>query len=104
MHLIGIQQKFGYGGLLKLMSLPLTLAITSSLVTEPYVIATNRQLSVMDPIYRLLHSHFRYTMEINDLAGKALVNAGGTSESTFAAGKYSMEICSAAYDLQGQFD
>ncbi|KAG7948007.1 hypothetical protein I3843_14G124100 [Carya illinoinensis] len=73
-------------------------------VTEPYVIATNRQLSVMHPIYRLLHPHFRYTMEINALAREALINAGGTIESAFAPGKYSMEICSAAYDLQWRFD
>ncbi|KAE8710611.1 Detected protein of unknown function [Hibiscus syriacus] len=32
---------------------------------EPYVIATNRQLTVMHPIYRLLHPHLQYTMEIN---------------------------------------
>ncbi|KAL3718680.1 hypothetical protein ACJRO7_003751 [Eucalyptus globulus] len=30
--------------------------------TEPYIIAANRQLSAMHPIYKLLHPHFRYTM------------------------------------------
>ncbi|KAK7261588.1 hypothetical protein RIF29_27902 [Crotalaria pallida] len=73
-------------------------------VTEPYVIATNRQLSVMHPIYRLLHPHFRYTMEINALAREALINAGGTIETSFSPGKYSMEISSAAYDLEWRFD
>ncbi|KAK7262559.1 hypothetical protein RJT34_30133 [Clitoria ternatea] len=73
-------------------------------VTEPYVIATNRQLSVMHPIYRLLHPHFRYTMEINALAREALINAEGTIESSFSPGKYSMEISSAAYDLEWRFD
>ncbi|CAJ1933285.1 unnamed protein product [Sphenostylis stenocarpa] len=73
-------------------------------VTEPYVIATNRQLSEMHPIYKLLHPHFRYTMEINALAREALINADGTIESSFAPGKYSIEISSAAYDLEWRFD
>lgn len=73
-------------------------------VTEPYVIATNRHLSVMHPIYALLHPHFRYTVEINALAREALINAGGIIESAFTPGKYSMEICSAAYALQWRFD
>ncbi|MED6211808.1 hypothetical protein PIB30_077059, partial [Stylosanthes scabra] len=73
-------------------------------VTEPYVIATNRQLSVMHPIYKLLHPHFRYTLEINALAREALINADGTIESTFAPGKYAMEISSAVYDQLWRFD
>lgn len=72
--------------------------------TEPYIIASNRQLSAMHPIYRLLHPHFRYTMEINALAREALINAGGIIESGFSPVKYSMELCSAAYDLQWRFD
>ena len=44
---------------------------------EPYIIAAHRQLSAMHPIYRLLHPHCRYTMEINALARESLVNAGG---------------------------
>ncbi|GAV69080.1 Lipoxygenase domain-containing protein/PLAT domain-containing protein [Cephalotus follicularis] len=72
--------------------------------TEPYIIAANRQLSAVHPIYRLLHPHFRYTMEINALAREALINAGGIIESSFTPGKYSMEISSAAYDLQWRFD
>ncbi|CAI0412782.1 unnamed protein product [Linum tenue] len=72
--------------------------------TEPYIIATNRQLSVMHPIHRLLHPHFRYTMEINSLARESLINAGGIIESTFSPGKYSLDICSAAYDQFWRFD
>ncbi|KAE8037063.1 hypothetical protein FH972_009688 [Carpinus fangiana] len=72
--------------------------------TEPYIIATNRQLSAVHPIYRLLHPHFRYTMEINALAREALVNAGGIIETSFSPGKYSVELSSAAYDLQWQFN
>lgn len=73
-------------------------------MTEPYIIATNRQLSAMHPIYRLLHPHFRYTMEINALARSALINAGGIIESAFSPGKYSIQLSSAAYDLQWRFD
>ncbi|KAK4790986.1 hypothetical protein SAY86_031399 [Trapa natans] len=72
--------------------------------TEPYIIAMNRQLSAMHPIYRLLHPHFRYTMEINALARGFLVNADGIIESTFSPGKYSMELSSVAYDQLWQFD
>ncbi|CAN1359010.1 Linoleate 13S-lipoxygenase 2-1, chloroplastic [Linum perenne] len=73
-------------------------------VTEPYIIATNRQLSATHPIYRLLHPHFRYTMEINSLARESLINAGGIIESCFTPGKYSLDICSAAYDQLWRFD
>ncbi|KAJ4834856.1 Lipoxygenase 2, chloroplastic [Turnera subulata] len=71
---------------------------------EPYIIAANRQLSAMHPIYRLLKPHFRYTMEINALARQSLINAGGIIESTFGAGKYSIELSSYAYDKLWRFD
>uniref|UniRef100_A0A2N9HGN3 Lipoxygenase n=1 Tax=Fagus sylvatica TaxID=28930 RepID=A0A2N9HGN3_FAGSY len=63
-----------------------------------------RQLSEMHPIYRLLHPHFRYTMDINGLARLALINAGGIIETSFSPGKYSMEFSSVAYDKQWQFN
>ncbi|XP_074275409.1 linoleate 13S-lipoxygenase 2-1, chloroplastic-like [Silene latifolia] len=72
--------------------------------TEPYIIATNRQLSAMHPIYRLLHPHFRYTMEINALARQALINAGGIIESSFSFGKYALELSSVIYDSEWRFD
>ncbi|RRT67569.1 hypothetical protein B296_00016297 [Ensete ventricosum] len=71
---------------------------------EPYIIAAHRQLSEMHPIYRLLHPHFRYTMEINALARQALINAGGIIEISFSPLKYSMEISSVAYDQLWRFD
>ncbi|KAJ6719197.1 LINOLEATE 9S-LIPOXYGENASE 1 [Salix purpurea] len=46
-------------------------------VIEPFVIATNRQLSVLHPINRLLHPHFRDTMSINALARQIFTNADG---------------------------
>ncbi|MBA0731603.1 hypothetical protein Golax_004518 [Gossypium laxum] len=73
-------------------------------VTEPYIIATNRQLSVMHPIYKLLHPHFRYTMEINALARESLINANGIIENSFSLNKYSLELCAVAYDLEWRFD
>ncbi|CAK9161628.1 unnamed protein product [Ilex paraguariensis] len=51
-------------------------------VIEPFVIATNRQLSVLHPIHKLLHPHFRDTMNINALARHILINAGGVLEIT----------------------
>ncbi|KAL9455290.1 hypothetical protein AB3S75_010660 [Citrus x aurantiifolia] len=72
--------------------------------TEPYVIATNRHLSAMHPIYRLLKPHLRYTMEINALARQSLINAGGTIESAFSPLKYSIELSSAVYDQLWRFD
>ncbi|XP_050941004.1 linoleate 13S-lipoxygenase 2-1, chloroplastic-like isoform X1 [Cucumis melo] len=73
---------------------------------EPYAIATNRRLSTMHPIYRLLHPHFRYTMRINANARKNLISAGGIIEDTFSTASYSVELSSLAYkewrfDLQG---
>ncbi|GKA67964.1 linoleate 13S-lipoxygenase 2-1, chloroplastic-like protein [Tanacetum coccineum] len=58
----------------------------------------------MHPIYRLLIPHFRYTMQINALARKSLINAGGVIESTFSLGKYCMQLCSDAYDQLWRFD
>uniref|UniRef100_A0ACD5YID3 Uncharacterized protein n=1 Tax=Avena sativa TaxID=4498 RepID=A0ACD5YID3_AVESA len=71
---------------------------------EPYIIATNRQLSRMHPVYRLLHPHFRYTMEINALAREALVNADGIIEDAFWPGKYSIELSSVVYGATWQFN
>ncbi|WMV60358.1 hypothetical protein MTR67_053743 [Solanum verrucosum] len=72
--------------------------------TEPYIIATNRQLSAMHPIYRLLHPHLRHTMRINSFAREVLINANGIVETSFSLGKYAMEFSSAAYDLEWRFD
>ncbi|KAL9261233.1 Lipoxygenase 6, chloroplastic-like protein [Drosera capensis] len=71
---------------------------------EPYIIATHRQLSAMHPIYKLLHPHMRYTLEINALARQSLINGGGIIEACFTPGKYAMEISSAAYKSLWRFD
>ncbi|XP_054781874.1 linoleate 9S-lipoxygenase 6-like [Prosopis cineraria] len=66
-------------------------------VVEPFVIATNRQLSVLHPVYKLLAPHFVDTMKINALARQYLVNANGVIESTFFPGRYSMMLSSDVY-------
>ncbi|KAK1297827.1 hypothetical protein QJS10_CPB14g00485 [Acorus calamus] len=71
---------------------------------EPYIIATNRQLSVLHPVNKLLKRHFRYTMAINALARGSLINAGGIIESNFSPGKYCIELSSVYYDQFWRFD
>ncbi|KAK4739249.1 hypothetical protein R3W88_002946 [Solanum pinnatisectum] len=66
-------------------------------VTEPFIIATNRQLSVLHPIYKLLHPHFRDTMYINALAHQILINADGILEMTVFPGKFSLEMSATIY-------
>ncbi|KAH7439860.1 hypothetical protein KP509_04G079400 [Ceratopteris richardii] len=73
-------------------------------VIEPFIIATNRQLSAMHPIHALLIPHFKNTLNINAIARKMLINAytgqfliGGVIERTFSPGRYSMELSSVAY-------
>lgn len=73
-------------------------------VMEPFVVATNRQLSVMHPIYKLLHPHLTYTLAINSLAREILINGNGIIEKSFSPNKYSMELSSAAYDQLWRFD
>ncbi|XP_055816735.1 probable linoleate 9S-lipoxygenase 5 [Solanum dulcamara] len=66
-------------------------------VIEPFVIATNRQLSELHPIHKLLRPHFRDTMNINALARQILINGGGLLELTVFPAKYSMELSSVIY-------
>ncbi|MCL7029019.1 hypothetical protein MKW94_013693 [Papaver nudicaule] len=68
-------------------------------VIEPFVIATNRQLSGIHPIYKLLQPHYRDTMNINALARQTLISAEGILESTVFPGKFAMELSATIYKM-----
>jgi arachidonate 15-lipoxygenase len=47
------------------------------LLTEPFVLATYRQLALNHPLTLLLRPHFEGTLAINDMAQRHLINPGG---------------------------
>ncbi|KAL5218682.1 hypothetical protein ABZP36_019366 [Zizania latifolia] len=71
---------------------------------EPFILAAHRHLSAMHPIFKLLHPHMRYTLEINALARQSLINADGVIESCFTPGPVSGEISAAYYRNHWRFD
>ncbi|KAJ1407538.1 Lipoxygenase, plant [Sesbania bispinosa] len=71
---------------------------------EPLIIAAHRQLSVMHPIFKLLHPHMRYTLKTNATAREVLINAEGTIETNYTPGRYCMQISCAAYKNWWRFD
>jgi linoleate 9S-lipoxygenase len=66
-------------------------------VMEPFVIATNRQLSVTHPVHKLLLPHYRDTMNINSNARQMLVNEDGIFETTVFPRRYALEMSSVIY-------
>ncbi|CAL9179629.1 unnamed protein product [Musa hybrid cultivar] len=73
-------------------------------VMEPFILAAYRQLSAMHPVFKLLHPHMRYTLEINALARQSLINADGVIESCFTPGAVCMEMSAAYYKHHWRFD
>ncbi|KAH0669221.1 hypothetical protein KY285_023377 [Solanum tuberosum] len=71
---------------------------------EPYIIATHRQLSCMHPIYKLLHPHMRYTLQVNAFSRKTFISADGIVEALDSAGKYGVELSFTAYKNLWQLD
>ncbi|WOL02641.1 putative lipoxygenase 6 [Canna indica] len=71
---------------------------------EPFILAAHRQLSSLHPVFKLLHPHMRYTLEINALARQSLINADGVIESCFTPGPLCMEISAAYYKHHWRFD
>ena len=65
---------------------------------EPFYIATQRQLSQLHPIHKLLHPHFHDNLFINALARQNLISADGIIEESFLPGKYAMEMSSVVYN------
>lgn len=66
--------------------------------TEPFILGAHRRLSAMHPVFKLLHPHMRYTLEINALARQNLINADGVIESCFTPGPLCMEMSAAVYE------
>ncbi len=61
-------------------------AIRTHFVTEPFVMATMRNLSDPHPVYKLLRRHFRYTLAINEGARVTLLAEGGVFDDFIASG------------------
>lgn len=58
----------------------------------------------MHPIYKMLHSHIRYTLQVNTFTRKTFLSANGLVEALDNAGKYGMELSPAAYQNLWRFD
>lgn len=71
---------------------------------EPFILAAHRQLSAMHPVFKLLHPHMRYTLEINALARQSLISGGGVIEACFTPGPFCMEISAEYYRRHWRFD
>ncbi|CAK9270479.1 unnamed protein product [Sphagnum jensenii] len=66
-------------------------------VAEVAIIASNRQLSKLHPIYQLMAPHFRYTLQVNSGARFDLLSAGGAIEQIYTPGEYVFAMASAYY-------
>jgi arachidonate 15-lipoxygenase len=53
-------------------------------VTQAFILAAHRQLSADHPLSRLLMPHFEFTLDVNDVARKSVVNPGGVQDRLLA--------------------
>ncbi|XP_021852191.2 probable linoleate 9S-lipoxygenase 5 isoform X1 [Spinacia oleracea] len=66
-------------------------------VIEPFIIATKRRLSILHPVNKLLHPHFRDTMPVNTIARQIALNADGLFEAAVYPRKYVVQWTSSLY-------
>ena len=61
-------------------------AMKTHLVSEPFVIAAERNLAHCHPLYKILKRHTRYTLAINTKARNGLIDAGGIFDEFISCG------------------
>jgi hypothetical protein len=71
---------------------------------EPFIIASNRHLSRLHPVFSYVLPLFKNTMMINSVARQILINGGGIVEKTSTPSQYAMEISSKVYGAAWRFD
>ncbi|XVF87483.1 hypothetical protein PTKIN_Ptkin18bG0123600 [Pterospermum kingtungense] len=93
----------GCGNLAKPMS-PRTMLVDDSCMPGTFYHSSTPAISVMHPIYKLLHPHMRYTIDVNAQGRRLLLNAGGKIESCLSTAECSLEITASAYQNWWRFD
>jgi hypothetical protein len=73
-------------------------AMKTHLISEPFVIAAERNLAHVHPLWKLIKRHTRYTLAINTKARNGLINAGGIFDEFISCGGGGhMKLCGEEY-------
>lgn len=73
-------------------------AMKTHLISEPFVIAAERNLAHVHPLWKLIKRHTRYTLAINTKARNGLINAGGIFDEFISCGGGGhMKLCAQEY-------